>query len=70
MTWLLCDGSSEFLTDMWGGQPDDSTWQSAKKHFRDKGYFGKWLLIANYRNSFKPYNIDIRPKDPEDLKNK
>ena len=62
MTWELCDGSSQYLCDMWGGQPENQHWQTAKAHFRNKGYFGKWLLISRTMTGFRCYNINIRPK--------
>ena len=59
MWWELCDGSSEFLTDLWGN--GDASWQSAKQHFKAAGYYGKFLLIHRARNgNFKLYNINIR----------
>lgn len=63
MTWELCDGSSQYLVDMWGGQPDNQSWQTAKKHFKEKGYFGLWLLIQKSTNgNFKCYDINIKQK--------
>lgn len=64
MTWQLCNKSSEFLVDLWGGQPDDTSWQAAKKHFRDKGYFGDWLLISRSMNgNFRVYHVNIKKKE-------
>lgn len=66
MTWQLCNGSSEYLIDLWGGAPDDSSWQAAKKVFRDRGYEGKYLLIARpTQYTFKVYQIEIKPKRGE-----
>jgi hypothetical protein len=33
--WELCDGSCEYLTDLWGN--GDASWQAAKKHFEESG---------------------------------
>lgn len=57
MWWELCDGSSEYLTDLYGN--GDASWQAAKKHFKDKGYHGRFLLIHRYKTGFKLYNINI-----------
>ena len=57
MWWELCDGSSEYLTDLYGN--GDASWQAAKKHFKDKGYYGRFLLIHRYKTGFKLYNINI-----------
>ena len=62
MTWQLCNGSSEYLLDMWGGCPEDMSWQAAKKHFRDLGYEGKYLLIRRSEHGFKLWKINIKPK--------
>lgn len=63
MTWELCDGSSEFLTDLWGN--GDASWQAAKWYFYDKGYRGKFLLIHRARNgNFAVYQVDIKDKKP------
>jgi len=60
MWWELCDGSSEFLVDLYGN--GQATWQAAKKWFQDKGYHGNFLLIHKFKNSFKLYNINIKEK--------
>lgn len=57
MWWELCDGSSEYLTDLYGNGA--ASWQAAKKHFKDKGYYGRFLLIHRYKTGFKLYNINI-----------
>lgn len=63
MIWELCDGSSEYLVDLWCS---DEGWQAAKKHFRDKGYYGKFLLIHRARNgNFKLYQVNIEKKKGE-----
>lgn len=57
--WLeLCDGSSEFLTDLYG--IGDASWQKAKQYFKNKGYYGKFLLIHRGRSNFKLYQINIK----------
>lgn len=60
MWWELCDGSSEFLVDLYGN--GNASWQAAKSHFRNKGYYGKFLLIHRSKTSFKLYNINIKEK--------
>ena len=58
MWWELCDGSSENLVDLCG---DGSlSWRKAKSYFRNKGYYGKFILIHRCRNSFKLYDINIK----------
>lgn len=57
MWWELCDGSSEYLVDVYGN--GSASWQAAKKHFKNKGYYGKFLLILRNRFSFKLYQINI-----------
>ena len=58
MWWELCNGSSEYLVDVWG--KDDASWQAAKKHFKEKGYCGDFLLIYRARGGgFKVYHITI-----------
>lgn len=60
MIWQLCNKSSEFLVDLWGGCDDSVSWQTAKKHFKDKGYTGSFLLIKRaYNGNFRVYNINI-----------
>ena len=62
MWWELCDGSSEFLVDLYGN--GDASWQAAKSYFRNKGYYGDFLLIHRSRNkSFKLYRINIKKKE-------
>ena len=64
MWWELCDGSSEYLVDLWGN--GDASWQAAKEYFRKKGYFGKYLLIHRSRiGGFKVYQINIGVKEKE-----
>ena len=58
-TWELCNGSSEYLVDLWGGCEESVSWQKAKKHFREKGYTGKFLLIRKSGYGFKVWNINI-----------
>ena len=58
MWWELCDSSSQFLTDLYGD--GKASWRKAKKYFKEKGYFGKWLLIHRARSGFKVYNIEIK----------
>ena len=58
MWWELCDGSSEFLTDLWGN--GDASWQAAKQHFKAAGYYGKFLLIHRAKTGFKLYQINIK----------
>jgi hypothetical protein len=59
MTWELCDGSSQYLVDLWGN--GSASWQAAKKHFKEKGYYGEFLLIHRSRNgNFKLYRINIK----------
>lgn len=61
MWWELCDGSSEYLVDLWGN--GDASWQAAKQHFKEKGYHGTFLLIHKARNgNFKLYQINIEEK--------
>lgn len=61
MWWELCDGSSQYLVDLWGN--GDASWQAAKKHFQDKDYYGEFLLIHRGRNrSFKVYQVNIKKK--------
>ena len=61
MIWELCDGSSEYLVDIWGN--GDASWQAAKKHFQEKGYYGTFLLIHRARNgNFRLYQINIKEK--------
>ena len=57
MWWELCDGSSEFLVDLYGN--GDASWQAARQHFKKEGYYGKFLLIHRAKNSFKLYQINI-----------
>lgn len=59
MWWELCEGSSEFLVDLYGN--GDANWKTAKQWFKNEGYFGKFLLIRRARNgNFKLYNINIK----------
>lgn len=59
MWWELCDGSSEFLVDLYGN--GDASWQAAKRWFRNKGYYGEFLLIHRARNgNFRLYHINIK----------
>lgn len=60
MWWELCDGSSEFLVDLYGN--GSASWQAAKSHFRNKGYYGEFLLIYRSKTGFKLYNINIKEK--------
>lgn len=60
MWWELCDGSSEFLVDLYGN--GDASWQAAKSWFRNKGYYGKFLLIHKAKNGFRLYQINIEKK--------
>ena len=60
MTWELCVDSSQYLLDLWGGCDEGTSWQKAKAHFREKGYEGKFLLIARNRNgNFRLWKIEI-----------
>ena len=60
MTWELCDGGSEYLVDLWGGQDDSVSWQKAKQHFKEKGYRGKYLLIRrSVFGGFAVWQINI-----------
>lgn len=61
MTWELCNGSSEYLVDLYGGCDEKMPVSMAIKHFCDKGYYGYYLLIGRYNNyqSFKVYHICI-----------
>ena len=61
MWWELCDGSSEFLVDLYGN--GSASWQAAKSHFRNKGYYGKFLLIHRSKTGFKLYQINIKKKE-------
>lgn len=67
MTYELCDGSSEYLVDLWGGCDENTHFLTAKKHFADKGYYGKFILIARSTNrNFKLYNINIKRRNEHD----
>jgi len=57
MWWELCDGSSEYLVDLYGD--GKASWQKAKSYFKKKGYFGKFLLINKSKTGFKLYRINI-----------
>lgn len=58
MWWELCDGSSEYLTDLWGN--GQASWRAAREYFKNKGYTGEFLLIHKTRKqSFKVYKINI-----------
>ena len=61
MWWELCDGSSEFLVDLYGN--GSASWQAAKSWFRNKGYYGKFLLINRTKIGFKLYHINIDKKE-------
>ena len=59
MWWELCNGSSQYLTDLYGS--GDASWQKAKSWFKAKGYYGRFLLIHRAKNgNFKLYNINIK----------
>lgn len=58
MWWELCDGSSQYLTDLYGN--GDANWQTAKKYFKEKGYFGEYLLIHRSKTGFKLYKVNIK----------
>lgn len=60
MWWELCDGSSEYLVDVYGD--GDASWQVAKSYFRNKGYHGDFLLIHKGRTNFRLYEINIKEK--------
>ena len=60
MWWELCDGSSEFLVDLYGN--GDASWQAAKSYFRHKDYYGKFLLIHRSKTGFKLYHVDLKEK--------
>ena len=60
MWWELCDGSSEFLVDLYGN--GSASWQAAKSYFRNKGYYGEFLLIHRLKTGFRLYNINIKEK--------
>jgi len=57
MWWELCDGSSEYLVDLYGD--GKASWQKAKSYFKKKGYFGKFLLINRSQTGFKLYQVNI-----------
>jgi len=67
--WELCENSSQYLVDLWGGH-DDVSWQKAKAHFKEKGYWGDFILIKRTRSdSFKLWNIEIpSPRHEADAK--
>ena len=59
MWWELCEGSSECLKDLYGD--GNASWQKAKSFFRNKRWFGNYLLIHRARNgNFKLYRINIK----------
>lgn len=58
MWWELCNGTSEYMVDLYGD--GDDSWQKAKQHFRSKGYYGDFLLIHRSKNGFKLYHINIK----------
>lgn len=61
MWWELCDGSSEYLTDLWGN--GTASWQAAKSYFQNKGYYGDFLLIHRAKGSFRLYHVNIKRKE-------
>lgn len=58
MWWELCNGSSQYLVDLWGD--GSASWRKARNHFKELGYTGKFLLIHRVRHGFKVYKIDIK----------
>lgn len=56
MIYKLCDGSSEYLIDLFSS---DRNWQVARSHFIKKGYRGKYLLIGETKNGFRVWNVDL-----------
>lgn len=66
INWQLCEGSTECMRDCYISN-GFCTWQAAKKHFQDKGYFGDYIL---YRQDWthgtgKIWNIHIKKKDEQ-----
>jgi hypothetical protein len=66
VNWQLCEGSTECMRDCYISN-GFCTWQAAKKHFQDKGYFGDYIL---YRQDWthgtgKIWNIHIKKKDKQ-----
>ena len=57
MWWELCNGSSQYLVDLFGD--GSASWQKAKSHFKQKGYEGSYLLIHRAKTGFKLYHINI-----------
>ena len=55
--WQLCDGSSEYLVDLWGN--GDASWQAARSYFRKKGYHGDFLLIHRTATGFRVYHVNL-----------
>lgn len=57
MWWELCDGSSEFLVDIYGNE--DASWQAARSYFKKKGYYGSFLLIHKTATGFRTYHVNL-----------
>ncbi len=56
MIYKLCDGSSEYLIDLFSS---DRNWQVARSYFIKKGYRGKYLLIGETKTGFRVWNVDL-----------
>ena len=67
VNWQLCEDSTECVRDSYVTN-GFCTWQAAKKYFRDKGYYGKYILYQRdwTHGTGKIWNINIKKKGDAD----